>query len=256
MTTTPALGHDQHGHDLSPIPGCSGTLKAETDSAHADLNSFWVAASRYTDNGTTGVPALEGSRKVLLQPKRKQAEYFTGSSGVRVVPQSGAESGGRIGDIGDNDWISFTPYNFTGVNQVSVRLSSPGGGGSIEFRAGSPAGALIAAVPVPSTGGWDTYASTPAVNVTDPGGTTELFVVFKTGTGNTYDLDSMTFTGPGVGTPGTGGGTGRVVGIGGKCVDVNGNSSADGTKVQLWTCNNGANQTWTRTGQTLRALGK
>ncbi|GAA3463516.1 ThuA domain-containing protein [Saccharothrix longispora] len=256
VTTTPALGHDQHGHDLSPIPGCSGTLKAETDSAHANLNSFWVAASRYTDNGTTGVPALEGSRKVLLQPKRKQAEYFTGSSGVRVVSQSGAESGGRIGDIGNNDWISFTPYNFTGVNQVSVRLSSPGGGGTVEFRAGSPTGALIAAVPVPSTGGWDTYASTPAVNVTDPGGTTELFVVFKTGTGNTYDVDSMTFTGPGVGTPGTGGGTGRVVGIGGKCVDVNGNSSADGAKVQLWTCNGGANQTWTRTGQTLRALGK
>ncbi|NUT47217.1 MAG: carbohydrate-binding protein [Saccharothrix sp.] len=256
VTTTPALGHDQHAHDLSPIPGCSGTFRAETDSAHATLNSFWVANSKYTDNGASGVPALDGSRKVVLQPKRKQAEYFTGSSGVRVVSQSGAESGARVGDIGNNDWISFTPYNFTGVNQVSLRLSSPSGGGSVELRAGSPTGALIATVPVPSTGGWDNYASTPAVNVTNPGGTTELFMVFKTGTANSFDVDSMTLVGPGVGTPGTGGGTSRIVGVGGKCVDVNGSSTADGAKVQLWTCNGGANQTWTRSGQALQALGK
>ncbi|MFI8306247.1 lectin [Streptomyces sp. NPDC085927] len=50
---------------------------------------------------------------------------------------------------------------------------------------------------------------------------------------------------------------GPVKGVNGKCLDVDGGGSADGTKVQLWTCNGTAAQTWTLAGDgTLRALGK
>jgi type 1 glutamine amidotransferase len=49
---------------------------------------------------------------------------------------------------------------------------------------------------------------------------------------------------------------GRITSATGKCVDVAGNSSADGTKIQLWSCTNGANQQWTVDGSTLRSLGK
>ncbi|MDX3378778.1 ThuA domain-containing protein [Streptomyces sp. ME02-6991-2A] len=50
---------------------------------------------------------------------------------------------------------------------------------------------------------------------------------------------------------------GAVTGIGGKCVDVANGSSADGTQIQLWTCNQSAAQKWTAgTDDTLRALGK
>jgi type 1 glutamine amidotransferase len=49
---------------------------------------------------------------------------------------------------------------------------------------------------------------------------------------------------------------GPITGAAGKCADVSGSGSADGTKVQLWTCHGGANQQWTVTGATLRALGK
>jgi hypothetical protein len=51
-------------------------------------------------------------------------------------------------------------------------------------------------------------------------------------------------------------GTGRITGIGGKCVDVNQNNSADGTAIQLWDCNGTTAQQWTRQGSTIRALGK
>jgi type 1 glutamine amidotransferase len=50
--------------------------------------------------------------------------------------------------------------------------------------------------------------------------------------------------------------TGPITGASGKCVDVNGGSSADGAKVQLWSCNGGVNQRWTVNGTTLRALDK
>jgi cytochrome c len=252
VVTVPNIGHDAHKHPLgSPINGCSGSVKAEADTEHQNGNAHIILSSEYTDKGASGLPPLTGGGQTVLQPKHKQAEFFTGSSGVRVVSQSGAESGARIGDISNNDWISFKPVNFTGINQASFKVSSPSGGGSIELRAGSPTGALIASSPVPSTGGWDNYVSLPAVNVTDPGGTVELFVVFKTPYNNNFDLDSITYAGPGIGaTPK------EIVGIGGKCVDVHEKNTAEGTKIQLFDCNNGANQRWTQVGPTWQSMGK
>ncbi|MEV0578023.1 ThuA domain-containing protein [Streptomyces sp. NPDC050392] len=50
---------------------------------------------------------------------------------------------------------------------------------------------------------------------------------------------------------------GAITGIGGKCVDVAAAASADGTQIQLYTCNQSAAQKWTvGTDSTLRALGK
>ncbi|MGZ3144739.1 ThuA domain-containing protein [Lentzea chajnantorensis] len=50
--------------------------------------------------------------------------------------------------------------------------------------------------------------------------------------------------------------TGRITGGSGKCVDVAGGSSADGTRIQLYTCNSNAAQQWTVNGNTLRAFNK
>jgi len=74
----------------------------------------------------------------------------------------------------------------------------------------------------------------------------------------TYTLPtktSATFTWSG--TPGGGARSGAITGYGGKCVDVAGANSANGTQVQLYTCNGTNAQTWTvGTDGTLQALGK
>ncbi|MEV7331463.1 family 20 glycosylhydrolase [Micromonospora sp. NPDC093244] len=51
---------------------------------------------------------------------------------------------------------------------------------------------------------------------------------------------------------------GAITGISsGRCIDVPGSNTADGTAVNLWDCNGGGNQTWThRNDGTLTALGK
>jgi hypothetical protein len=51
---------------------------------------------------------------------------------------------------------------------------------------------------------------------------------------------------------------GRITGLGGKCVDVAGASSANGTAVQLYDCNGSSAQTWTvgNTDYSIKALGK
>jgi hypothetical protein len=68
-----------------------------------------------------------------------------------------------------------------------------------------------------------------------------------------------TYVWAGAGDAGSGGGskTGRIIGYGGKCVDVAGANSANGTAVQLYGCNGTAAQSWTvGTDGTIKALGK
>jgi hypothetical protein len=56
--------------------------------------------------------------------------------------------------------------------------------------------------------------------------------------------------------PGTASGTGEVRGVNNKCLDVADSQTADGTQVQIWTCNSTDAQKWTVSGGTVKALGK
>jgi len=69
---------------------------------------------------------------------------------------------------------------------------------------------------------------------------------------NTLTVDYVRVT-----TDGGGGGGGRITGIGGKCVDVAGANTANGTPVQLYDCNGTAAQQWSVNADgSIRALGK
>ncbi|MGX4653551.1 ThuA domain-containing protein [Micromonospora sp. SCSIO 07396] len=253
VVVNPALGHDDHAHETTEYPGCSGTISTDLLGGHPDgANLFYVLNARYTDSGGPGgASPLTGTAQAILQPKHKQAEYFSSQSGIRVVDQAAAESTKRVGDISNNDWIAFTPMSLSGISTVSYRLSSPSGGGTIELRADSPTGTLLATTPVPSTGGWDNYQSTAPVSVAALSGTHPLYLVFKGSTNNWFDLDSHTFGGAGVGVPGTGTGTG-VAGKtwtltalhSGKLMDVSGVSTADGAQLTQWAATGGNNQKW------------
>ncbi|MFE2049578.1 ricin-type beta-trefoil lectin domain protein [Streptomyces sp. NPDC059459] len=51
--------------------------------------------------------------------------------------------------------------------------------------------------------------------------------------------------------------TGEVTGVNGKCLDVDNSQTADGTEIQIWTCNGTGAQQWTLPGDgTIRALDK
>lgn len=51
-------------------------------------------------------------------------------------------------------------------------------------------------------------------------------------------------------------GTALVSSASGRCLDVPGSATANGTGLAIWDCHSGANQTWTPTDGTLRSLGK
>ncbi|MBM0202609.1 ThuA domain-containing protein [Micromonospora sp. NPDC051227] len=252
VVLNPALGHDDHAHETTEYPGCSGTISTDLLGGHPDgANLFYVLNARYTDNGGSGGGSpLTGTAQAILQPKHKQSEYFSSQSGVRVIDQAAAESTKRVGDISSNDWIAFNPMNLSGISTVSYRVSSPSGGGSIELRAGSPTGTLLATTTVPSTGGWDNYQSTTPVSVAATSGTQTLYMVFKNSS-NSFDVDSHTFGGNGVGTPGTGTGgglAGKTYTVtaqhSNKLMDVSGVSTADGAQITQWASTGGNNQKW------------
>ncbi|MEU8608709.1 ThuA domain-containing protein [Actinoplanes sp. NPDC048791] len=252
VLVNPALGHDDHQHETTDYPGCSGTIATDLLGGHPDgANLYYVLRARYTDDGGAGgASPLTGYAQAVLQPKHKQAEYYSSQSGVRVVEQAAAESGKRIGDVSNNDWVAFSPMSLSGITSVSYRVSSPNSGGSIELRAGSPTGTLLATTPVPNTGGWDNYQSTPAVNTTALAGSQTLYMVFKGSATSLFDVDSFTFGGSGVGTgaPDPGGVAGRTWTVtaqhSSKLIDVSAASTADGAQIVQWAATGGNNQKW------------
>ncbi|WP_200942816.1 PQQ-dependent sugar dehydrogenase [Cellulomonas sp. Root485] len=247
VTMAYQLGHDQHAHKITEQTGCSGTIVIPVDGEHDDAaNIFPVFDASYTDNG-----GLTTHGQSLLQPRHRQAEHFRTSSGILTYSKTTAEGGMTVGDIHNGDWIQFDPYTLNNATSVLLRVSSAGAGGTVQLRTGSPTGTVIGSAQIPVTGSWETFTTVTAPISGAPAGTTSLYLSFSGGTGLLFDVDSFTFS---TGTPPSG--VGPVKGLAGKCLDVRGGVSTDGTQVQLYSCSGGAPQTWTRTGQTLRAYGK
>ncbi|MGV9979022.1 RICIN domain-containing protein [Micromonospora wenchangensis] len=248
---TYVLGHDQHGHQITSANGCSGTITIPVDGEHDEAaNIFAIFDAEYTDAG-----GLTTHTQHTLQPRRRQAEHFKTSSGVATFDKTPAEGGKTVGNIENGDWIGFSPYQLGNVTSFTARVSSAGAGGTVQIRAGSPTGTVLGQASVPVTGGWDVFTTVTGTVSGAPTGTTTLYLTFAGGSGLLYDLDAFTLN-TGTGPPPTNG-TGPIKGLGGKCLDVRNAATADGTQVQILTCNGGAGQTWTVTPNgPIKALGK
>ncbi|MGN9775358.1 RICIN domain-containing protein [Micromonospora sp. H33] len=245
---TYVLGHDSHGHQITSKTGCSGSITIPVDGEHDDAaNIFAVFDAEYTDAG-----GLTTHTQHTLQPRKRQAEHFKTSSGIATFDKATAEGGKTVGNINNGDWIAFEPYRISNVTSFSARVSSAGAGGTLQVRAGSATGAVLGSATVPVTGAWDAFTTVTGSVSNPPAGTTTLYLTFAgSGTGALYDVDSFTFT------TGGGSGVGPITGLAGKCLDVRNAATADGTQIQIWTCNGTTAQTWTVTpNSTIKALGK
>ncbi|WP_093749103.1 MULTISPECIES: PQQ-dependent sugar dehydrogenase [unclassified Streptomyces] len=248
------VGHDSHGHPQTSATGCTGTLQTLADGEHdPNANIFGVIDAEYTDKGGNGQPALTTHDQRIIQPSHRQAEHYGDSSGVQIVDHAPAHGGKTVGLIENGDWISFKPYNLANARTFTARVSSAGAGGTIEVRTGSPTGTLLGTVTAPVTGGWETFQDVTASLSNQPTASTPLYLVFKGGSGALFDVDEFSFST----TTGGGSRSGAVKGVNGKCLDIDNAGTADGTKIQIWTCNNSGAQHWTiGTDNTVKALGK
>ena len=194
------LGHDVHAHELTSQTGCSGTITTASDDGHgAAANLYGVLEATYTDTGAAGVAPLTGRARLTLQPKRKQAEHFTQNQGAQLETTSDQGGGQNIGFLDDGDYVSFDPMNLANIDSLVYRAASGGSGGTIEVHVDSPGGPLVSTGTIEPTGGWQQWRDF-AAPVTDPGGTHELFFVFRnpTATSGLFNLNWIQFVGKGV----------------------------------------------------------
>jgi glucose/arabinose dehydrogenase len=248
VTMTYVLGHDQHAHAITSQNGCAGTIALPVDGEHDTAsNVFPVFDAQYTDSGGLTVHAQS-----KLTPRHRQAEFYTSSSGVAPIGKAAAEGGKTVGNIHNGDWIAFEPYKLNNATSFTARVSSGSAGGTLQLRTGSVTGAVIGSATVPATGSWETFTTVTGPLGNAPAGTTTLYLTFVgTGTGALFDVDTFTFS-----TSSTGNGVGPVKGLAGKCLDVRGALTPDGTQMQLYTCNNSAAQVIVVAGRQLKVLGK
>ncbi|GIJ31983.1 ThuA domain-containing protein [Micromonospora sediminimaris] len=207
------LGHDEHAHPLEQHTGCTGTVQTQLAAGHgAEANVFTVFEATYTDQGGSGgADPLTGRAIEILQPKRKQAEYFTatgrtedgtggGDAGVmRETTGDTAGGGQNIGAIEDGDWWSVVPADLTEIDEIRFRVASATSGGVIEVRAGAVDGPVVASATVPGTGDWQTYTDVTAP-VTGAASGSLYFVAQDPagGEGSLFNVNWADFVGKGV----------------------------------------------------------
>ncbi|MFL6127300.1 RICIN domain-containing protein [Actinophytocola sp.] len=267
VTIQAYLGHDTHGHPLDQYHGCSAQVQTTLASGHSENdNTFYVIEASYTDRGGSGGAApLTGRAQVILQPKHKQAEFYsatgrvsdgtgTGSAGATVETTTDTGGGSDLGSMEDGDWWSVDPANLTNVTGMTFRVASAAAGGTIQVRTGSPTGTLVGSATVAGTGGWQTWTDV-MLNLSSPPTTSGplYFVVRKpsgsTNNGGLLNVNWVMFTGAGVGVPGTSqspvqvGVNYRLTAVhSGKFADIAGVSTAAGALLQQWSGTGGLNQ--------------
>ncbi|HTJ79864.1 MAG TPA: discoidin domain-containing protein [Rariglobus sp.] len=115
-----------------------------------------------------------------------EAESYATMSGIQT--ETCSEGGSDVDYIGNGDYTSYNSVNLSGMQVFRARVASPGSGGTIEVHQDSLTGTLLGTCTVPGTGGWQTW-QTVSCNLTPATGTHTLYLVFKGGSGNLFNLN-------------------------------------------------------------------
>lgn len=141
--------------------------------------SFSYTLPGYSGATFTWTGAQSGSYTV--NPLNQiQASSFDIMSGLVTESCKDTQGGYNLGYANNNDYAVYRNMNFTeDLTNVNVRVASFGGG-SVEFRLGSPTGTRLGSVTIPNTGGWQIWQTVNGP-VSSVAGIFDLYIVFKGG---------------------------------------------------------------------------
>ena len=189
---------------VNPAPDNSRVLVAySTSSATQTFEVVWssqsftytlpaLAAATFTWSGTqsAGTPAYTVNAKSQIQ-----ASSFTSTAGnntpgnyqtwgLETELTTDTDGGYDVGFASDGNFAVYKNVDFgAGVTSVTARLAcqqNPGNcGGTLDFRLDSNTGMLVASMPIPSTGGFQSWQTAQPVTVSGASGVHDLYVVFK-----------------------------------------------------------------------------
>ncbi|MGA9566141.1 MAG: carbohydrate-binding protein [Candidatus Korobacteraceae bacterium] len=122
-----------------------------------------------------------------------QASSFNSASGLRSEVTSDVDGGYDLGFILDGAFAAYQNVDFgNGVSQVSVSVANPTIGGTIEFHIDSVGGPVVASVPIPATGDWQSW-TTAVGTAASVIGIHDLILVFR-GTGDIGNVNWFRFS--------------------------------------------------------------
>jgi len=198
---------------VNPAPDNSRVLVAyNTSSATQTFEVQWgtqsftytlpaLAAATFTWSGTQGAgytisakSQIEASSFNSTAGNSTPGNYQTW--GLETEGTSDTDGGYDLGFASDGNYAVYKNLDFgTGVTSVTARLAcqqNPGNcGGTLEFRLDSNTGTLVASVTIPSTGGFQTWQTTPSANASGASGVHDLYVVFKAPASGTTSLGNL-----------------------------------------------------------------
>ncbi|MDQ7906241.1 DUF1080 domain-containing protein [Phytohabitans sp. ZYX-F-186] len=204
--------------------------------------SLWSTEAWYTLNAVPGQapPPLDGVY---------QAESAARSGGANVnTDHSGYTGTGFVDGYGTvGATTTFTvDAPAAGAYQAGLRYSNgPNPSAGAKTISLYVNGVRQRQITLGATANWDSWSTAVETVALDAGSNTIGYRYDSGDTGH-VNLDALALTGGG----------GPILGVGGKCLDVDNAGTADHTRIQLYTCNGSAAQRWSRVGETYRALGK
>ncbi len=152
-----------------------------------------LAAATFTWSGT---PISSSPPYTVSAVSQIQASSYSSLSGLQTETAAGGEGGYDLGYAGAGSWAVYKYVDFaSGVGGVSARLACDGSngghcGGTLEFHLDSAAGPLIAALAIPSTGGWQNWQTVSAA-AAGASGVHDLYVVFQPPASGTDALGNL-----------------------------------------------------------------
>jgi len=165
--------------------------------ARAGATAVWSAGVERAARQAAprALPAKKPEFVIPARGRQIQASSYTSLRELRTETCTDDGGGFNLGYAAAGSWAGYRNIDFgAGASAVDVRVASAGTGGTLEFRLDSPSGPVIAEVPLPVTGGWQTW-TTVSAPVSGASGVHDLYVVFtrQAGSGGLGNLNWFRF---------------------------------------------------------------
>jgi hypothetical protein len=222
--------------------------------ASAAVRNAWTGQSTSAATSySVSVPANDSVFLTVAGTEASAATYEaeaaanTRAGGAASATCSGCSGGSRVGGVGNGGTLRFNGVASTNGGNAVVTIAYVNGDASARTATLQANGRTATVVAFPPTGSWTSVGSVSVVVPLNPGPSNTL--TLANAAAWAPDLDAIEVRALAGGLPVTGAQSGR-------CVDVDGASSTNGAKVQLWDCNNQINQAWASTAsKTLTVFG-
>ncbi len=131
---------------------------------------------------TTAGASTQGTSQGRIPPGAIRAASFAEQSGARTENSMDAGGGQNVGWLSSGDWMRYSGVDLgaAGTLTTSMRVAAAYADrpGTVEVRTDALTGPLVAAIPITTTGGWQSWVTRTETRPS-PGGRHDVYLVMR-----------------------------------------------------------------------------